>query len=229
MDRDLNIKAIKRPNIPSPKRKHKQVPIEGRDGDLYIDEECYEDITISIDYNFIDKRNFHEKCRSIKRWLNKIQENKLVLSDDHGVFYKVKKVEVSDNIERIYKIIGKFTVKFICDPYTYYEDGEDSLILRNNMTLDNDYEVAKPIYIIKGNGNITLSINNKPVVINVGQEVTINTKLELCFKSNQMINLALKQGTFKDLCLQEGENIISFNVTSGTINSIEVIPSWRTI
>lgn len=230
LDKDLNIKAIKRPSIPNPKRKYKTVTIEGSDGDLYIDEKCYEDITISVDYNFIDKRNFYEKCREIKRWINKIEKNKLVFSDDPGVFYKVKKVEISDNIERIYKIIGKFTVKFICDPYTYYANGEDPIILNNNMMLYNDYEITKPIWNIKGEGSITLTVNNNPVLINVGQDVTIDTEYEECFKNDQMIKLVLKTGTFQDLYLQEGKNTISFSAnTGGVITGMELIPNWRTI
>lgn len=130
-DRDLDVKAIKRPNIPSPIRKYKQITVEGRDGDLYIDEEVYEDIIISIDYNFVDKKDFHEKCRKIKRWLNKIQENKLSFSDDLGIYYKVKKIEC-DDIERTYKVLGIFSVSFTCDPYAYYKDGLDSITVYND-------------------------------------------------------------------------------------------------
>lgn len=230
IDRDLGIKAMKRPSIPSPKRKYKQKTINGYDGDLYIDENCYEDITISIDYNFIDKYDFNEKCRQVKRWINKIQENKLKFSDDLGVFYNVKKVEIKDSIERTYKILGKFTIEFICEPYTYYAEGEDSRILYSGITLENAYEVAKPIYIIKGEGNITLNVNGKNIIINVGQEVTIDTKHEECFKNDQMIKLALTSGSWEDLYLSEGINSITYSVGSGgTLTNIELIPKWRTI
>lgn len=230
IDRDLGIKAVKRPSIPTPKRKYETKTIKGQDGDLYIDTGAYEDITISIEYNFHDLDNFNEKCRQIKRWINKIQENKLKFSDDLEVFYRVKKVEIKDNIERTYKVLGKFTLEFVCEPYTYYCNGEDSIALYSGITLENNYEIAKPTYIIKGEGNITLNINGNPVVINVGQEVVIDTKYEECFKNDQMIKLALTTGTYKNLYLSEGINTITYSVGSGgNLTSIEIIPYWRTI
>lgn len=103
------------------------------------------------------------------------------------------------------------------------------------MKIYNEYEIAKPTYIIKGEGAIRLIINNETttyatVMINVGQEVTINTELELCFKNDQMINLALEQGSFQDLYLQEGMNVINYYVgNGGALTSIEIIPNWKTI
>jgi predicted phage tail component-like protein len=224
---EIGIRAIKRPNVPSPEKNIKEEEREGRDEPLTIDEGGYKNITISVPYDFIDRKNFQETARRVKRWINRINDNHLRMSDDLGVFYKVKYAKT--DIDRKLNV-GTFTIDFICSPYVWIEEGQEEIELSNNMILDNDYEVAKPIYVIRGEGNVTLTVNNKPVVINVGQEVTIDTQLKLCFKNNQMINLALRQGSFEDLYLQEGENTINFSAgTGGKINSIEVIPNWKTI
>ncbi|GKX65651.1 distal tail protein Dit [Inconstantimicrobium mannanitabidum] len=227
-DLDLGIKTIKRPSIPIPKKRYKTTTVSGKDGDYYTTNGEYEDITIPVDFNFIDRTNFHAKCRQIDKWLNKIKDYQLKFSDDLGVFYKVKKIEC-DEIERVYKVLGKFTVKFTCDPYAWLVEGQQSITLNGNNII-NDFEATKPIYIINAEGLITLKVNGKEVTINVGQQVTINTELQLCFKNKELINLALKTGKFEDLYLNEGINTIEYSVgTSGTLASIQLIPNWKTL
>lgn len=226
-DMDLGMAAIERPSIPSPQRRVKTVTISGKDGDYYIDQDAYEDIPISINFNFIDRTNLQQKCRLIKSWLNKIKENELKFSDDLGVFYKVKKVECGD-IERTFNIIGKFSVKFICDPYAWLSEGKESIVLNTSNTIVNDFEVTKPIYIITGEGNLTLNVNGSLVTINVGQKVTIDTNLQLCFKDNELINLALTDGKFEDLYLKEGANTMTYAM-NGTLTSVQLIPNWKTL
>lgn len=227
-DLDLGIKAIKRPSIPVQKKKFKTITVEGRDGDIYIDQDCYEDITISVDFNFVDRTNFQAKCRMVKQWLNKIKNNELKFSDDLGVFYKVKKVEVED-IERIYKVKGNFTVAFTCNPYTWLSEGKQQIILNTTTKITNEFELSKPTWILTGEGLVTLKVNGNTVTVNVGQKVEINTELELCFKDSSLINLALQTGEFKDLFLKEGLNTIEYSIgTGGTLTDIKLIPNWKT-
>lgn len=227
-DLDFGIKATKRPSIPVQRKKLKSTSVNGTDGNVYIDDGTYEDITISVDFNFIDRTNFQQKCRQIKKWLNKIENYQLKFSDDLGIFYKVKKVEI-DDIERVYKVLGRFSVKFTCNPYAWLVEGQQEIILKATNNIINEFESSKPIYIIEGEGNFTLTVNDNPVTINVGQKLIVDTTLQLCLKDNELINLALKTGNFEDLWLQEGTNTITYSVgTGGSINNIKLIPNWKT-
>lgn len=230
---DLGVRCIKRPNIPSPEKNIEEIYIEGREESLTIDKGGYKNITISVPFDFVDRDTFQETSRKIKRWVNNIKDNHLKMSDDTGVFYKVK--SATTNIERNLNV-GSFTIDFVCSPYTWLEDGQETLVMSDldniyhDYVIQNYYEIAKPIYTIKANGLVTFTVNGKVVTINVGQEITIDTQLEKCFKNNQMINLALITGTFEDLYLREGENVIGWHVgTGGTITDVTMIPNWKTV
>ena len=109
--------------------------------------------------------------------MDNFNENKLKFSDDLGYFYRVNKVEISTT-ERVYKKLGKFTVVFTCEPYMYLEDGTRAIELP--MLLYNFYEKTQPIYIVEGEGFFSMQINRKTIKANVGQNLTIDTKLGLC-------------------------------------------------
>jgi predicted phage tail component-like protein len=221
---ELGLKIASRPNIPTPKREYKTVKIEGRDGDLHIDKGTYEDIEISIEFGYMIQ-DFSEWCaltREIKKWLCKVAtDNKLILSDDAEFFYKVKSIE-SDEIQRIYRRTGKIKVTFVCDPYIYLNDGEIEIPISNSIY--NAFEVCKPVYKITGEGVLTLTVNGKSATINVGQNLTIDTNLKLCYRDGATQNTAMT-GDFNDLVFKEGENALTY--TSGF--NITVIPNWRAL
>jgi phage-related protein len=61
---DLNLKVIKRPNVPLPSRNFNELTIQGRNGKLVEDLGTYEDIKIDVEFNFIEKPNlFYEEVR----------------------------------------------------------------------------------------------------------------------------------------------------------------------
>ncbi len=223
---DFGVSVVTRPSKPSPIMEYEEKPAPGRDGKLYI-EKGYGDIEISISFNFISKNNnnWEKDFRVIKRWLlNKGNDklDKLKFSDDLEVFYKVSKVSI-DTPERALKRIGRFNVTFTCNPYTYLEDGQDELSLPN--TLYNDNYLAKPIYKITGEGVLTLNINGHVIKANVGQILTIDTELGLCYRTDGTFNNTALTAYYEDMYLIEGDNTFSY---SGNFD-IKIIPNWRCI
>ena len=59
---------------------------------------------------------------------------------------------------------------------------------------------------------------------NIGQELLIDTELELCFRKKTKNNIAFEEGWFNDLFLKEDENTIEWK---GNLKSLIVIPRWR--
>ena len=57
-----------------------------------------------------------------------------------------------------------------------------------------------------------------------GQELLIDTELELCFRGKTKNNIAFEEGWFNDLFLKEDENTIEWK---GNLKSLIVIPRWR--
>lgn len=198
---------------------YEEIEIEGR-GKLYR-ERFLDDINIEVEFNFIsDKDKWNDTFRKAKSWINNFNENKLKFSDDLGYFYRVNKVEISTT-ERVYKKLGKFTVVFTCEPYMYLEDGTRAIELP--MLLYNFYEKTQPIYIVEGEGFFSMQINRKTIKANVGQNLTIDTKLGLCYREDGTMQNTALIGNYEDMYLQNGEN--TFSYTSGF--KVSIVPNWR--
>lgn len=217
---DVNLKVESRPSKPSPQKRYEEVDVPGRDGLLYRDK-GYGDIEISISFNFISKTpdKWDKDFRRIKKWLLENKDNTLKFSDDLEVFYKVNKVTI-ETPERILRRCGKLNVTFTCDPYTYYTNGKEEVILGGKIY--NFDLISRPIYRIVGEGLLTLNINGKSIKANVGQELIIDTDKGLCYRDGIINNVALK-GNYEDMYLLEGEN--TFSWTSGF--DVYIIPNWR--
>ena len=217
---DLDVVITKRPNIPSPYYEYEEVPIEGR-GTLYR-KKYLKDINIEVEFAFLvdDSNEWNKRLRKVKKWVNKINDNKLRFSDDLDFFYYVNKATIKDS-EREIRRVGRFTVVFTCEPYMYLEDGTRAIELPT--LLYNFYEKTQPIYIVEGEGLFSMQINGKAIKANVGQNLTIDTKLGLCYrKDGTMQNTALT-GNYEDMWLVNGSN--TFSYTYGF--HVTIIPNWR--
>ncbi len=220
---DLGIKVVKRPNIPIPERNIELKSLKGRDGSLTRDYKTYNDIKISVSLNFISGENdFINKGAEIADWLYNINDNKLIFSDNDKFYYKVKKIECKD-IERSLKVIGKFIVTFVCDPYKYYLENND-IEITNSTEVNSPMLVvdSEPIISISGSGNINLIINDKRIVLeNVEENLIINSSILECYKEKENLNYKMS-GEFP--ILKNGENTINIE---GNIKSIKIKPNWR--
>ena len=49
----LRLYVVKRPDVPSPQKRYNEKGLPGRDGKLYEDTGYYEDITISVELNYM--------------------------------------------------------------------------------------------------------------------------------------------------------------------------------
>lgn len=220
---DLGIQVVKRPNIPIPERNIELKSLKGRDGSLTRDYKTYNDIKILVSLNFISGENdFINKGAEIANWLYNINNNKLIFSDNDKFYYKVKKIECKD-IERSLKVIGKFIVTFVCDPYKYYIDN-------NEIEITNSTEIVSPILVesskplinVLGTGDISLTINNKRVQLEkVDENIIIDSVLKECYKEKDNLNYKM-HGEFPNLI--RGSNTIEI---TGTIEKIIIKPNWR--
>lgn len=223
---ELDIEVTKRPFIPIPHRRFKEIDIKGHDGKYYVDEETYDDIVIPVEFNFIenDLDNIRSRVRNIKSWIENIKDDKLVLSDDPVGFYKVCKAELSNiTYENLYEI-QNFTVNFTCKPHQYLASGQKEIKLQN--VLFNNWDKCKPIYRIVGSGACVFNINNTIVNCNINGEIIIDTEFDKILNSDR--TLAIGKTDIKkmqDLHLQKKIN--TFTWSNGF--TIYITPKWRTI
>ena len=218
---DIGIKVVSRPEVTSPQPILKEHSIPGKYGNEY-ELEGYEDIEIPINFNFIDKENIYEIFRKCKKWINQIKDNKLIFSDNREIFYRVNYAKITSN-ERIMKSLGRFTVTFNCEPFAYEMEGQEEILINNEVVIYNAGDLeSKPIIKIQGEGLITIKINDDAIKANVGQEIIIDSYLELSYKSDKTPQNNNIKGKYPRLKL--GENTISYS--GGRVDRFVIIPNW---
>lgn len=219
IDIDKNIYLLQRPNIPPPEKAYRVITIEGK-GDVYEDLGYYKDIEIPLEYNFYSE-NYNETYRRIKKFF-KCGE-KLKFSDDGVGFYRIKKAPLITNNLREMIEFGRFTVLVTCEPYFYFDYGENEIELKSENVFFNNDEETFPMFKITGNGLFVLNMNGNIFKVNVGQEVIIDVSKGRCYRKDGAISDSSVKGRYKDLKLLEGENTISFNEGF----KVEMTPNWR--
>ena len=222
---DFKIKILEI-TIPFPQEKKSTVKIPGGE-DLVEVEGGYEDITIPLKIDILDKRMIETKYREIKKWLSFIEDDHFILSDDLGFFYKVKMIDLKEFITE-FQTCGTATVNFICSPYLYSVNGEYEMEFENNLF--NEFPLnAEPVYKLVGNGTIKLNINSKVVTIDLADEIIVDIPKKLTLR-NGKIEGKRKKGEWKDLELIPGDNTLDYELTPGsTLESFTLIPNWRTL
>ena len=225
-NRDLGIEVVKRPYIPFPEKNIKSIDIPGRDGSYYVDNGSYNDMVISIDFNFVEDRvdDIRERIREIKHYFEDKIDNRLFLSDNLDTFFRVRKVEL-DNIsyEDFYEI-QQFTVDFTVEAYEYTLNGQNEIRATNEIF--NQFDISKPTYRIVGNGTCYLTINGNKIKCIVNKELTIDTDNDKILDSNKELTIGktnIKE--MKDLYLQSGKNTLS--ITNNFV--LYVKTNFRTI
>jgi predicted phage tail component-like protein len=219
--KEFDLIVAKRPSIPSPIMKYNEYEVRGKNGKLY-EELGYDDIVIQVEFTFVElnQNKWNDQFRKCKKWIRDIKDSKLKFSDDLAYFFNVKKVNITTTSREVV-FVGKFTVEFTCEPFMYKSNGQNEIPI--NASMYNDYELTQPIYRITGEGLLTMVVNGVTIKVNVGQNLTIDTKKGLCYRSDGTINNIALTGNYKDLYLKEGNN--TFSWSNGF--TIKIVPNWR--
>lgn len=196
------------------KKNYETYSIPGRNGEVVSTEEYLSNATISCTFSILHKA-FMPKMRELRMWLR--DTGNLILSESPDIFYEVLKVEYNE-IERELRTFGKFTVNFLVYPYEFLRDGQNVF----RALKYNPYDRCMPIYKIKGEGICTLEVNGKSMTANVGQNITIDTRLMIAYREDgEMINTEVS-GDYEELWIPHGSCSIAVNQGF----ELEIIPRW---
>lgn len=211
----------RRPDIPIPKKRINEIEIAGRDGILTETDGDYEPITIPVEFNFREiPEIWNTTYRNIKKWLS--GNGILEFSDDRNFCYKVLYITFKNEKRKIKKI-GTFTAEFICEPYSYFKAGQETM--EPERARVNPGDECHPIYKITGDGDCTIKVNEKQITATVGQNLTIDTELMIAYRKDGTMQNTEITGKYEDLYLREGENTVE--VSPGF--TLTMIPNWRGI
>lgn len=213
---------VSTPEIQFSNEKYKENDNLYRDSVDYIKCNSKTEIIIKQEMEFIeiDFDKWQDTFRNIRKWLLNIVDNKLKFSDDLSFFYLVKKVELDTPTREAIRN-GKFNVTFYCDSYQYLEDGKARINLPS--TLNNGYEECYPDIRIEGEGICTFYINSNKFIVNVSENINIDSKNRKSFRDDGTnVNTTLS-GHYSKMKLKKGVN--TFSISSGF--NAYIIPNWR--
>lgn len=218
---DFGIIIPTRPTLPSPKRRVTYIDVAGRDSTLKLDEDTYEDITITMECT-IKGNNIMEQVDMIKTWLYQAGESDLIFSFQSDKKYMAQVVNSIDFMQA-FKVISQFVIVFNCRPFKYAVDNAPIIISSSEATILNPGSVAsRPVVKVYGSGDVDLGINGSVIHLNdVDGYVVIDSELIDCYKDTLLMNNNMS-GDFP--ILEPGDNNISW---TGNITKVEITPNWR--
>ena len=213
---ELNLFLEEYPSIPISNEEFEEVPVEGRNGLLYINKGTYPDKQIPFTFTILSE-DIEIDFDKVYEWLTEIQDNRMIFGRQDRC-YVVKKV-LFGNLKKEFRSIGEFEITFICEPFscdlnfTVYE------ITSNNFSFYYSGNApGEPLIKVLANGNIQLTINGETMQINnVVDYVEIDSKIMQVRNEDLTSKDSDSLGDFS--LFVKGENTI---VYTGTVTKIIV-------
>ena len=152
--KDKGILVNNLPPISKAERKYEELEIPGRNGKLYIDENCYDTFVYTITCTLMPDSNIRE----ISKWLN--GTGKLILCTELDKIYDVL---IKDQIdyEQTYRICNRFEVNFEVQPVAK-SVLEKEKVDTKGMLLDENYFTTLAFVSVAENGERSFSFARKP-------------------------------------------------------------------
>ena len=214
---DLGLRITEPPIIPVTERVIDSIEIDGREGDLTI-LKGWKDVTFSFKA-VIWKSDVNTSWQSV---LPQILNAKIIsFSNDTSVFYKIKYAKAS-GLTQILSSMWEFEVELTCSPFRY-KTNVATINRTTSGTVNNPGNIySLPKIKVYGTGTRTLTINGKPIVLNLTNgTLTLDSELKECFLGDVATNQYMT-GDFPEF--RVGSNTVTLG---NGITKVEIEPRWR--
>lgn len=240
------------PSIVIPRRKQEVQQVPGRNGDIILYQDAYENYEQSYQV-FLDakaKGGLQKVIPKLSDWLlghsgyQRLEDS--YFPDVYRMAYYTGGVEFIS----VFNEYGEGTLTFNCAPEKYYKMGERPISISNGQVISNPTLFpAKPLITIHGSGSGTIYFNNNSLAIkSIGGTMTIDVREHLAVNGGT----AIIDEDIDDLIVDEGEPVSTSSGTlqnsqitglfenmrligktqirwTGGISSMSLIPRWWTI
>lgn len=226
--KDVGMVVEHYPTIIIPRRKQETQSVPGRNGDIILYQDAYENYEQSYQV-FLDakaKGGLQKVIPKLSDWLlghsgyQRLEDS--YFPDVYRMAYYTGGVEFIS----IFNQYGAGTLTFNCAPEKYYKMGERPIEITNGQWLSNPTMFpAKPLITITGYGRGNLYFNDNYLTIsNVNGTMVIDVKEHLA-TVNKVPRNELITGLFENMTLKDKTYIR----WTGGITSMTLIPRWWTI
>ena len=207
------------PVIPPARRVVEPIEVDGREGTLTL-LKGWEDTMFSLKVAILGA-NPHGRLRDILPVILAAQT--IYFSGDPTVYYKIKHVEAG-GLTRLLSALWEFPLTFVCDPFRYTRNVAPITMTASGTVTNPGGVYSLPKIVIYGTGSRTLTINGKPIILNIlAGNLTLDSALMECYQGNTAQNNQMS-GAFPIF------NVGNNTVTLGTgITKLEIEPRWRNL
>jgi len=214
---DLGLRITQPPIIPTTKRIIDSIEVDGREGSLTI-LRGWEDVVFDMKAALIGS-DLHSRFREIIPII--LSAKTVYFSNDDAVYYNIKHMSAW-TLERRLSKLYEFSLTFTCSPFRYLRSVPAVILTQSGTVVNIGGIYSLPKITVYGTGSRTLTINNKPVTLNIlSGNLTIDSELKTCYFGNVAQNSQMT-GDFP--VLEVGNNAI---VIGTGITKIEIEPRWR--
>ena len=206
----------------APARRGSQIQIPGRSGNLHLDENSFDDLTLT--YPAFIVREFDDNVRRLRNMLLS-KKGFLRLSDSYNADeFRLARYSGDFDVSPTAALKeGRFDLEFDCHPQRYLLSGRETTTLTASGSITNPTLFASlPLIRIYGTG--TVGIGSYSVKINTANVYTdIDCDIQDAYKGTVNCNNYIELSGNKFPVLAPGAN----GITLGTgISRVEITPRW---
>lgn len=221
----LGVFVEKYPPRPIPKRKHEKFSVPGRNGDVIVYEDAWENIVQPYDiYLSAEKPGLPLVAAKVTRWLMTDGYRRLEDEYDRDTFRLAAFLGPVD-LENTLNEFGRARIEFDCLPQRFLKSGARAISATKGMTLQNPTgHTACPMLSVYGSGSGTITIGDYSLSLSViTNGMTLDcAEEEAYFYSGSVLNLnTVVSGAYPKL--PAGGSRVTW---AGGITSLEITPRW---
>ena len=216
------------PKRPAPVRRYEKVKVPGRNGDLLLDDECYDNISIVYKVATIptlyENRDVDEVLTALRAWLlDSVSYRKLYDTELPDGFYHAFCAGISDAVPT-FEDMYEFEITFDCKPFFYLDSGQKQITAGNSITLYNDGNMpAYPKIQIVGSGSVQCYINGQHFTVSeVSPNTIIDSEKKIAYSSLLVDKSDVFSGNYP--VFKTGSNAIQF--VGNQFGTAIIQPRW---
>lgn len=165
---DLGLRITQVPVIPTTERVIENIEVGGREGDLTL-LKGWKDMTFSLKAA-IWAKDVWTVWRTISPQI--LNAETISFSNDLSVFYKMKTIQAS-GLTQVLSTMWEFELEVTCSPFRYKANVPLINRTSSGTVMNNGNVYSLPRIKVYGSGTRTLTINGKPIVLNLQTEYLI--------------------------------------------------------
>lgn len=221
---DVRVIVERCPNVIIPNRKQEKIAVPGRNGDLLIQQDAFDNVRQSYDvYISAEVQRLPTIAHKVAEWL--CVKGYQRLEDSYWLdTFRLASFQGGIDIANVLNRFGRATIEFDCKPQRFYKNGDFFIDMTNQQKLHNPSPfTAKPLIVVQGSGNGMITDGTHALVLTNCNDMTIDCDTMQVYQGTTNMN-SICSGSFLELGSGD-TNIMWFD----GITSVKLKPRWWTL